>query len=209
MMIIFKITVLNVHILERKKNNTWIFLDKNWFSIFWFRNRSFGMDEHCWELAFPCFVLYEIILIYSNHISWNFIFSLIKHFAYNTDVWFSGKIFSSAESKEPEATMRTTETTTPPSGCFQSFANIGDMFSMESARNPVNREDVYHVIKDVHVMVAKKIRFTGLITPIQHFKTKLKAIFGIAKSFFFQVVQTIVFRILFTFLTWRILCETW
>lgn len=81
--------------------------------------------------------------------------------------------------------MRTTETTTPPSGCFQSFANIGDMFSMESARNPVNREDVYHVIKDVHVIVAKKIRFTGLITPI-HFKTKLKAIFGIAKSFFFK-----------------------
>ena len=111
-----------------------------------------------------------------------FYFSLIKYFAYNTDVWYSCKISSSAGSNGPEATMRTTETTTHPSGCFQSFANIGDMFSMESACNPVNREDVYHVIKDVHVMVAKKLRLTGLITPIQQFKTKLKAIFG--KSFF-------------------------
>lgn len=40
----------------------------------------------------------------------------------------------------------------------KTFRDSGIWFRLESAYNPINREDVYHVVKDVRGMTSKELR---------------------------------------------------
>ncbi|XP_061171802.1 uncharacterized protein LOC133181292 [Saccostrea echinata] len=81
---------------------------------------------------------------------------------------------SSSDAEEREAeTLRVRRS---HSGRLRSFWSRNYLFRLESAYNPMDREDVYHVVKDVQDVAEKELRINDRLVAINEENTKNKSL---------------------------------